>query len=391
MRHRPTKSVITLVVALLLAAVAHPVGIARAAAPALTLGTGAIACDVSDLAIDVAGSGFTPGAAIALGIALINQSGQPPRYTIIGHANADANGAFTAQLPLRGNVPCPTRVGGPEATGLPFSVGAFMGDPGAQTADPPLATAPLTVTVLDQRCDFPGPYCISGRFLSYWQKHGGLMRFGLPLSGEGREQLEDGNAYIVQYFERARLELHPENADTPYTILVGQFGRRVQAENALVAEPFRTLFIVRQTIGRPLTAATVVQATYLTFERGALLYQPDTRTIHLFDVASDDTVGGGYAAFPDTWTPDQAVGGGLGPSPDLYEPGHGFGKLWRENPEVRARLGYATAPTETAYTLTLQTFATVPLSRSGVRLFTRPFAGTAYAVNQATYNVILLR
>ena len=68
--------------------------------------------------------------------------------------------------------------------------------------------------------------CLQGRFLDYWQANGGLAQFGLPLTSEQPELLEDGKTYTVQYFERARFEFHPENA-APADILLGQFGRRV--------------------------------------------------------------------------------------------------------------------------------------------------------------------
>jgi hypothetical protein len=66
---------------------------------------------------------------------------------------------------------------------------------------------------------------VAGAFLAYWQGNGGLAQFGYPLSEEFTETLEDGRPYVVQYFERARFEHHPENAP-PYDILLGQFGRR---------------------------------------------------------------------------------------------------------------------------------------------------------------------
>jgi len=69
-------------------------------------------------------------------------------------------------------------------------------------------------------------FCVQDRFLAYWTANGGLARNGFPLSGERSEVLEDGNAYQVQYFERVRLEYHPENPP-PYDVLLGQFGRRV--------------------------------------------------------------------------------------------------------------------------------------------------------------------
>ena len=70
---------------------------------------------------------------------------------------------------------------------------------------------------------------VSGRFLAYWEQHGGLPQFGYPLSEEFTQVLEDGRAYTVQYFERARFEDHPENPE-PHRVLLGQFGRRILAE-----------------------------------------------------------------------------------------------------------------------------------------------------------------
>jgi hypothetical protein len=78
-------------------------------------------------------------------------------------------------------------------------------------------------------------YCVRGRFLEYWQANGGLARNGFPLTDERRELLEDGKEYTVQYFERVRLEYHPENRP-PYDVLLGQFGRRV-LETAFAVPP----------------------------------------------------------------------------------------------------------------------------------------------------------
>jgi hypothetical protein len=68
---------------------------------------------------------------------------------------------------------------------------------------------------------------IEGRFRDYWQGQGGLAQFGYPLT-EAIEQQIDGKRYTVQYFERARLELHLENP-APYDVLLGQFGRQILA------------------------------------------------------------------------------------------------------------------------------------------------------------------
>jgi hypothetical protein len=62
-------------------------------------------------------------------------------------------------------------------------------------------------------------------FLTYWEAHGGLFVNGYPIS-EPFEEVNpiDGKKYTVQYFERARFELHLENAGTPYEVLLGLLG-----------------------------------------------------------------------------------------------------------------------------------------------------------------------
>ncbi|MFL5732254.1 MAG: alpha/beta fold hydrolase [Chloroflexia bacterium] len=65
---------------------------------------------------------------------------------------------------------------------------------------------------------------LGGRFLAYWQSHGGLAQQGYPISEEFQERSDlDGKTYTVQYFERAVFELHPENA-APYDVLLSQLG-----------------------------------------------------------------------------------------------------------------------------------------------------------------------
>ncbi len=66
---------------------------------------------------------------------------------------------------------------------------------------------------------------ISGDFLAYWTANGGLAQQGYPISDVVSEvNPTDGRTYQVQYFERARFELHPENV-APYNVLLGLLGR----------------------------------------------------------------------------------------------------------------------------------------------------------------------
>ncbi len=66
---------------------------------------------------------------------------------------------------------------------------------------------------------------LGGAFKNYWDSHGGLAQFGYPLTEQISEiSSEDKKPYTVQYFERARFELHPENAGTAYEVLLGLLG-----------------------------------------------------------------------------------------------------------------------------------------------------------------------
>jgi hypothetical protein len=75
---------------------------------------------------------------------------------------------------------------------------------------------------------------LSGDFLRYWQQNGGLRIFGYPLS---EAFVERGTT--VQYFERNRFELHPEN-QPPYNVLLGRLGADTIAQRVFpVVEAFQ--------------------------------------------------------------------------------------------------------------------------------------------------------
>lgn len=72
-----------------------------------------------------------------------------------------------------------------------------------------------------EQCFAETGYCVKGRMLQYWNQNGGLATFGFPLSAQ-----MDENGLQVQYFERQRFELHPENA-RPYDVLLGRLGAQL--------------------------------------------------------------------------------------------------------------------------------------------------------------------
>ncbi|HEX2910911.1 MAG TPA: NHL repeat-containing protein [Chloroflexia bacterium] len=80
-------------------------------------------------------------------------------------------------------------------------------------------------------------YTVSGKFLDYWNSHGGLPTFGLPLS-EAQPEVdpETGKTFLTQWFERNRFELHTEYAGTRYEVLLGLLGKDLRRE-ALAVDP----------------------------------------------------------------------------------------------------------------------------------------------------------
>ena len=81
------------------------------------------------------------------------------------------------------------------------------------------------VTSFDVRWFKETGHNVGPPFLAYWTEHGGLPVFGLPRSEAFTEvNAADGQPYLVQYFERNRLEYHPENRGTPFEMLLGLLG-----------------------------------------------------------------------------------------------------------------------------------------------------------------------
>jgi dienelactone hydrolase len=63
-------------------------------------------------------------------------------------------------------------------------------------------------------------------FLTYWRANGGLPVYGYPISEAFDERnAADGKVYRVQYFERNRMEYHPEARGTQYEIQLGLLGK----------------------------------------------------------------------------------------------------------------------------------------------------------------------
>src|SRR6266542_3244146 len=90
-----------------------------------------------------------------------------------------------------------------------------------------LAAAPAASAAGSQFFPQTG-HAVSGPFMAYWQAHGGLPIFGYPISDAQNEaDPSSGKTALVQWFERARFELHPEFAGTPYEVELGLLGNQL--------------------------------------------------------------------------------------------------------------------------------------------------------------------
>ncbi|MCX6015153.1 MAG: DUF4352 domain-containing protein [Chloroflexales bacterium] len=92
-------------------------------------------------------------------------------------------------------------------------------------------------------------HAVCGKILTAWRANGlkldrngavsaaeSLALFGLPLSDLQTETMSNGQQYQVQWFERARFELHPENS-FPYNVLLGLLGNEVSATPTVAVIP----------------------------------------------------------------------------------------------------------------------------------------------------------
>ncbi|MBX0328917.1 hypothetical protein K2Z83_14655 [Oscillochloris sp. ZM17-4] len=111
----------------------------------------------------------------------------------------------------------------PEYAGTPYEI--QLGRLGTEYTDGRMfASQQFFVSRPDMRFFAETGHALGGAFLSFWSQNGDLDVFGMPISEEFDEVLPDGKTYRVQYFERARMELHPEAAGTPYEVQSGLLG-----------------------------------------------------------------------------------------------------------------------------------------------------------------------
>jgi hypothetical protein len=207
-------------------------------------------------------------------------------------------------------------------------------------------------------------YNLCGKFLSYWENNGGLERFGYPITGVSRERLTTefpGTELEIQYFERRRMELHPENA-APYDVLLGLLGNEISRHHSRCETQVSNFFKSAHTklhrenlaLGCPTSDTTeLVQGSYLYFEKGEMVWIPTGSGSSLIFVyfwhGDVNEPSNEYYVFPDACCDANSkpyISKNPNPSPNQYYPRNGFLRVWENNPQIRERIGWATMPEE---------------------------------------------
>jgi hypothetical protein len=121
-----------------------------------------------------------------------------------------------------------------------------------------------------------------------------------------------------------------------------------------VGAAFASLLTEKSPIQRKLGCAVATETGVATveeyFQRGYTLWRKDLKRIYVLQAD------GHWQTFADTWSEDQPSNDPtLTPPRGFFQPVRGFGKVWRENPDVKETLGWATTQ-EAGLMTTIQPF-----------------------------------
>jgi len=123
----------------------------------------------------------------------------------------------------------------------------------------------------------------------------------------------------------------------------------------------------------PQEAPVEMAAAEQPFTGGVMIWLETAGAIYVF------FPDGQWQRFADSWTEAEAESDpSLSPPAGLFQPIRGFGKVWRENPDLQERLGWATS-VELGYTSAVQQ----PVSEAGEEItFLRTYNGQVYYIQE---------
>jgi hypothetical protein len=143
-----------------------------------------------------------------------------------------------------------------------------------------------------------------------------------------------------------------ERNHTDFLLIVSDDeGRTAQASLSIALRCPDTWFFASAPDECPASAALVSDGAEQHFEHGVMIWVMDQDAIYvLFDDGQSPT----WSIYTDEWDPGEPEDDPtLTPPTGLYQPVRGFGLVWREQPGVRGRLGWA-KDLETGFTISVQ-------------------------------------
>jgi hypothetical protein len=208
-------------------------------------------------------------------------------------------------------------------------------------ADPPIPGCRFFRETRQNLCD---------PFLSYWNRQGGLARFGYPISSQFEETIGSWRG-PVQFFERRRMEYHVEYGGA---ILLGLLGQSVYEIEALqkCGIPVDRHWIEAlarsaspSSLGCPQVLIQAAPGLYQNFDHGKMVWVDlgsHGRKIYvIFDPPAGSLIGT-YQFFTDP-------GAGQLPASETppagrYPPDSAFAGILQAHPDIREQLGWAQLP-----------------------------------------------
>lgn len=255
-------------------------------------------------------------------------------------------GSLPAPTPSATLPPAPTLTLPPSATPPPVPAPTLLPSPTGTAAPtfPPLAILSFTVDVEELE---PGK-----RFTCNWETIGAeqvILMIGTRLRFQPWWVVEASGTFT---FEQ-RLTFFP-NPNVTLTARDGQDSEILQSvpvgwpcQYEYFFEPGPSDCSGLAMCYCPAYEPTHTAAAEQSFENGRMIW---LREMHYEGQVVENAIfvlyadGNGWQ-FQDTWTPDEPESDpSIVPPPGFYQPIRGFGKVWRENPEVREKLGWALAP-----------------------------------------------
>lgn len=173
-----------------------------------------------------------------------------------------------------------------EAVGTPYEV--LLGALGVEASRGKVSLSPVSpVPTTNERLYFRETgHSLSGAFLGFWSANGSIRVLGFPIS-----EPVTINGFLTQYFERARMEYHPEKAAAGYAVELGHLGKEYLAAHPVLGAS------AAGGSGAALSPTSKALLAHINDARKAAGLKPvalDDRLSTLAQQRSDDMVARGY-------------------------------------------------------------------------------------------------